>query len=77
VFTYPRLESPPPPPLWMGVVTGLACLGALVALMSNHYRIADVAIIAGNLVFLLLFIRRHRERRRQANEPPCAPDGEA
>ena len=65
MFTYPRAEAPPPPPLWMGVVTGLACLGAVVALVSNHYRIAGVAIILGNLVFLLLFIRRHRERRQQ------------
>jgi hypothetical protein len=70
---YPRPESVPPPPLWMGVVSGLSLLGALVALVSNHYRIADVGIILCNVVFILLAVRRHRERRRQANESPDTP----
>jgi hypothetical protein len=73
LFTYPRPESPPPPPTWMGVVSGLALVGVLVAFVFRDYRIADVGIIVGNLVLLLLFIRRHRERRRQANEPPDTP----
>jgi len=34
--------------------------------MLGDYRIADGGIILGNVVFLLLFIRRYRERRRQA-----------
>ena len=61
-----RPESPPPPPMWMGVVSGLALLGAMVGFMFHDYRIADVGIIVGNVVFLLPFVRRYRERRRKA-----------
>jgi hypothetical protein len=57
----------------MGVVSGLSLLGALVALVSNRYRIADVGIILCNVVFIFLAVRRHRERRRQANESPDTP----
>jgi hypothetical protein len=70
VFSYSRPESPPPPPTWMGVVSGLSLLGALWALMLGDHRIADVGIILCNVVLLLLFVRRYRERRRQANDPP-------
>jgi hypothetical protein len=66
MFTYPRPESPPPPPMWMGVLTGLALLGAMVALMFHDYRMADVGIISCNVLFLLLAFRRMspRETRR-------------
>jgi hypothetical protein len=62
----PRPESPTPPPTWMGVVTGLALLGAMVALMFHDYRMADVGIILCNVLFLLLAFRRMspRETRR-------------
>jgi hypothetical protein len=65
VFTYPRPESPPAPPMWMGVVSGLSLLGALVALAFHDYQIAGVGIILCNGVFLLLAVHRRRERRRQ------------
>ena len=61
----PRPESPPPPPLWMGIVTGLSLVGAFWALMLGDYRIADVGIILSGVVSLLLTLRRYRERRRQ------------
>jgi hypothetical protein len=57
----------------MGVVSGLSLLGAFVALILHDYRAAEIGIIVCSLVFLLLFIRRHRERRRRANEPPNTP----
>jgi hypothetical protein len=62
----PRPEYPPPPPTWMGVVSGLALLGAMVAVMFHDYQIAGVGIILCNVVFLLLWVHRHRERQRNA-----------
>jgi hypothetical protein len=73
----PRPESPPPPPTWMGVVSGLSLLGVMVALMFHRYRDADIGIIVCNVVFLLLAFHRHRERQRKAaaEVAPTAHDG--
>ena len=59
---YPRLESPPPPPMWMGVMSGLALFGAMVALMLHNYRMADVGIILCNVMFLFLASSRMSPR---------------
>lgn len=58
----PRPEAPPTPPMWMGVVSGLCLLGAMVALMFHDYRMADVGVILCNGVFLLLSSSRMSPR---------------
>ena len=84
MFTYPRPESPPSPPMWMGVVGGLAVLGAMVGLTFHDYRMADVGIVVCSVFNLLPFVWRYRERRQKAamsphvdlaNQPTDTADG--
>jgi hypothetical protein len=61
----PRLESVPPAHLWAALASGLAVLGAMVALMFHDYRKADAGIILADAIFLLFAVLRYRERRQQ------------
>jgi hypothetical protein len=58
----PRPESPPPPPIWTGVVSGLGLLAAMVGLIFHNYRMAGVGIGICNIGFLFLAVGRMSPR---------------